>query len=110
MKKEQRGLRFAFEARAEIVLENSSEKIPARVMELSLRGCFLEVSSLPSGIHRLRIKIWHEEQFFEAMAEVLYVRASGVGLVFGEMKAHCRSMLQSWILAALDHQVKVEQS
>lgn len=110
MKKEQRGLRFAFDARAEIVLENSSDKIPARVMELSLRGCLLDIASLPSGTHRLRIKIWHGEEFFEALAEVLYVRASGVGLVFVELKPHCRSVLQNWILAALDRQVKVEQS
>jgi hypothetical protein len=60
--------------------------------------------------HRLQLRIWHSDQFFEASAEVLYVRATGVGLVFGEMKAHSRSILQTWILAALDNQAKLEHT
>lgn len=110
MNREQRGLRFPFSANAEVVLENSTENITARVTELSLRGCFLETSSLPNKIHRLQLRIWHSDQFFEASAEVLYVRATGVGLVFGEMKAHSRSILQTWILAALDNQAKLEHT
>jgi PilZ domain len=110
MNKEQRGLRFPFNACAEVVVESSAQEIPARVIELSLRGCFLETSSLTSENHRLRIKIWHADQFFEASAEVLYVRATGVGVLFGDMKPHSRSVLQVWILAALDHQVKLEHS
>jgi PilZ domain len=108
MNKEQRGLRFLFNACAEVIVESSTEKISARVIELSLRGCFLEISSLPSETHRLRIKIWHSDQFFEASAEVLYVRATGVGVVFSDMKPHSRTVLQAWILAALDHQVQLE--
>jgi PilZ domain len=110
MSQEQRGLRFAFEARAEVVVEGSTDKIPARVMELSFRGCFLETSSLSNEGQRLQIRIWHDEQFFEASAKVIYVRATGVGVVFGEMKPHCRNVLQHWILGALDKSVKVEQS
>jgi hypothetical protein len=110
MRKDQRGLRFSFEARAEVVAQGSTEKQPARVMELSLRGCFLEISALPKETHRLRVMIWHGDQFFEAGAEVLYVRATGVGVVFNDMKPHCRGVLQNWILAALDNQVKLEHS
>lgn len=110
MKREQRGLRFLFNARAEVSVENSTDKITTRVMELSLRGCLLETSSLPGESHCLRIKIWHADQFFEASAQVLYVRATGVGVVFGDMKPHSRSVLQAWILAALDNQVKLEHA
>jgi PilZ domain len=110
MSQEPRGLRFAFEARAEVVLEGASEKIPARVTELSFRGCFLEISGLSSEVQRLQVRIWHEEQFFEASAKVIYARATGVGVVFGDIKPHCRNVLQSWILAALDKSVKVEKS
>ena len=110
MNREQRGLRFPFSAHAEVVVENSTENNPARVTELSLRGCFLETSSLPNKIHRLQIKIWHSEQFFEASAEVLYVRATGVGLIFVDMKTNSRSVLQTWILAALDNQAKLEHT
>jgi PilZ domain len=110
MKREQRGLRFPFSAHAEVVVENSTENIPARVTELSFRGCFLETSSLPNEIHRLQIKIWHSKQFFEASAEVLYARATGVGLVFVDIKTNYRSVLQTWILAALDHQAQLEHT
>ena len=110
MNREQRGLRFPFSAHAEVVVENSTESTPARVTELSLRGCFLETSSLPSKIHRLQIKIWNSEQFFEASADVLYVKATGVGLVFVDMKTDSRSVLQTWILAALDNQAKLEHT
>ena len=110
MNNEQRGLRFPFNASAEVFVENCTEKINARVTELSLRGCFLETSYLPNEIHRVRIKIWHSDGFFEASAEVLYVRATGVGLVFGDMKPNFRNVLQTWILAALDNQVKLEHT
>ena len=63
-----------------------------------------------SDSHRLQIHIWHADQFFEASAEVLYVRATGAGLVFSDMKPHSRSVLQDWILAALDGQVKLEHT
>jgi len=110
MNQEPRGLRFAFEARAEVVLEGASEKIPARVTELSFRGCFLEIAKLSSEVQRLQVRIWQEEQFFEASAKVIYTRDTGVGVVFGDIKPHCRNVLQSWILAALDKSVKVGKS
>lgn len=91
-------------------MEGSTEKIPSRLMELSFRGCLLETSSLSSEGQRLHIRIWHAEQFFEASAKVIYVRATGVGLMFGDMKPHCRNVLQTWILAALDKQVNVGHS
>ena len=78
---------------------------------MSLRGCFLEISSLPEECRELRVKIWHEEEFLEASAKVLYVRATGVGVVFGgDLKPHYRSVLQAWILAALDYQAKLEHT
>jgi PilZ domain len=110
MKQEQRGLRFPFNAPAEVTLENSTEKIPARVLELSLQGCFLEVSSLRGETQRLNIKIWHSDEIFEASAKILYVRATGVGLIFLDVKPNSRRLLQAWILAALDDQVKLEHT
>lgn len=111
MKREQRGLRFPFGGRAEVTVAKSNETFAARATELSLRGCFLEISSLPKECRELRVKIWHDEEFFEGPAEILYVRATGVGVVFGsEMKPHYRALLQKWILAALDAQAKLEPS
>jgi hypothetical protein len=101
-----RGLRFPFKADAEVVLPSASEKIPARVTELSFRGCFLEISAALQENQRLRVKIFHSDEFFESSAEVIYVRPTGVGLVFGNMEAPFRKVLQAWLLTALDAQAK----
>ena len=103
---DKRGLRFPFKAAAEIVLPGSPDKIPARVAELSFRGCFLEISSAFQEKQRLRVKIFHSDNFFESSAEVIYVQPNGVGLLFGNMEPPFRKVLQTWILAALDIQAK----
>jgi PilZ domain len=108
MIREQRGLRLPFSTDAEVIPENSREGIPARVKELSLRGCFLEMSSSLKEHQRLRVKMSHSGHSFEASAEVLYVRPTGVGILFDDLKPHSRSVLQAWVLAALDTQVELE--
>ena len=72
---DKRGLRFPFSADAEVVLPSASEKIAARVTELSFRGCFLEISAALQEKQRVRVKIFHSDEFFEAPAEVIYVQA-----------------------------------
>lgn len=105
MEQERRGLRFAFSAGAEIAPESSPTAfVPARVTELSLLGCFLETSAA-FELHRpVFLKIYDSGDHFEAKASVLYVRPSGLGLVFRDVKPHCRAVLQKWILAALNSQ------
>jgi hypothetical protein len=103
---DRRGLRFSFAAAAEVVPVNQPGSISGHVTELSLRGCFLEV---PAGLkeqQRVHVKIAHEDERFEALAQVMYVRPEGVGVVFGETQAHFRKVLQGWILSAMDQQSK----
>jgi hypothetical protein len=107
---DRRGLRFSFEADAELVLESPPQKIPVRVTELSFRGCFLESSISLKEKQRMRVKIYHADQYFESLAEVMYTRPNGVGLLFGNMEPHFRGVLQNWILTALDSQAKSEHS
>ena len=103
---EQRGLRFAFEAAAEVLVESKHERLPARVTELSFRGCYLETSLSLKERQRLRVKIFHADQVFESLAEVLYLRPGGAGVLFGNMEPHFRNVLQGWVLAALDEQAE----
>lgn len=107
MNEEKRGLRFPFSADAEIIVDSSPKRIPLRVKELSFRGCLLEQTSLFKEQERVQVKIFHADEYFESLAEVIYVRPNGVGLVFGEMKPHSRNVLQTWILATLDKQAKI---
>jgi hypothetical protein len=108
---EHRGLRFAFSASAEIAPGGSPTAFaPARVRELSLRGCFLETSASFEVRHPVLVKIYHSEEYFEADASVLYAKPSGIGLVFGEIKPHFRAVLQSWVLSALDNESGAQET
>jgi hypothetical protein len=110
MNRECRGLRFSFQADADIAPESSPKAIlPARVTELSLQGCFVETSASFELHHPVIVKIHNAGEFFEAEAVVLYVRPSGLGLVFREVKPRFRDVLQNWILKALDRQLEAQQ-
>jgi hypothetical protein len=50
------------------------------------------------------VKINYCGEYFEAEASVLYVRPSGIGLVFGEVKPEFRAVLQKWVLSTMDSQ------
>ena len=107
---EQRGLRFSFDAPVEILLESRNERTHARVAELSFRGCYLKTSTPLKQHQRLRVKITHAGESFEALAQVIYLRADGVGVLFGNVEPHFRNILQGWILSALDDQAEEEPS
>jgi len=106
---DRRGLRFPFRADAEILLENPSRKFSALLTELSFRGCFLEMPTELQMKQRLRLRVYYENEFFEALADVLYTRTNGVGVLFVGMEHHYRSILQNWILAELDKQANATQ-
>lgn len=110
MVQERRGFRFQINAPAEIAPENSpSATISVRAAELSLHGCHLETPAPFAEETSVFVKIFHEGQYFEAKATVVYVvPASGMGLTFRDVKPHCRAILQRWILAALHGQKKTE--
>jgi len=106
MKQERRGLRFLFDARAEVAPEGSPSKtVVARVTELSLNGRFIQTSA-PFDVDALvLVKIFHEGAYFEAKARVAHVQAaSGMGVMFREVKPFCQSVLQKWILSAMRSQ------
>ena len=105
MDQEHRGLRFAFNADAEILAENSrDESFSAHVIELSLQGCFVKTSARFEPQYPVLLRVFHSGDIFEAAASVLYIKDSGMGLVFREVKPQFREILQKWILTALDGQ------
>jgi hypothetical protein len=106
MNKDLPGLRFPFDASAEVFIENSTARLPARVTELSLRGCRIETSGTLVERQSIQIKLFNSGEYFEAPGTVIYVKPSGVGLLFGDMKPQLQAVLQKWILAALDKQAE----
>jgi hypothetical protein len=105
MPEDRRGLRFLLDAGAEIAPEDSpNASVAARVTELSLRGCYFKLASPFPVETRVLVKIFHEGQYFEAKGHVVHVQpATGMGVAFREIKPHCKSALQKWILSALHH-------
>jgi hypothetical protein len=108
---EHRGLRFAFSADAEIAPENSPAKsFPGHVTELSLQGCFVVTSALFELQHPILLRVHQSGENFETSASVLYIKDSGMGLVFRDVKPNFREVLQKWVLTALDNQVGARQT
>jgi hypothetical protein len=106
---EQRGvLRVAFAADAEVSPESSpSESVSARVRELSLHGCYLDIAAPYDPQSQLLVKIFTPGKYFEAKATVIHVRpASGMGLAFREIKPVFRAVLQDWLLVAMRNNTK----
>lgn len=110
MHPDRRGFRFVVNAAAEIAPENSpSATVSVRATEISLHGCYLETLSPFAELSPVFVKIFYENEYFEARGTVIYVKpAQGMGLEFRELKPHCRVVLQKWILAALRNQSKPE--
>jgi PilZ domain len=103
MNDERRGLRFQFSADAEIASGSApSVFVPARVKELSFRGCFLETSAPDQVQSPVLLKIYKSGELFEAEVDILYIKPTGIGLLFCEIKPHFRAVLQGWILTELD--------
>jgi hypothetical protein len=110
MHPDRRGFRFVVNAAAEIAPENSpSATVSVRATEISLHGCYLETLAPFAELSPVFVKIFYENEYFEAKGTVIYVKpAQGMGLEFRELKPHCRVVLQKWILAALRSQSKPE--
>jgi PilZ domain len=97
-----RTLRFPFEATAEVSEANSEARLPARVTEISLNGCFLQMAeTFPNGA-MLSVKIFAEGSFFQANAKVVYAQPkAGVGIAFQDLKPYFVSVLKKWLLTAM---------
>jgi hypothetical protein len=97
-----RTLRFKFEATAEVSQENTEARIPARVTEISLNGCFLQMADpFPDGTPLL-VRIFVEGAFFEAHGKVVYSQPKvGVGVAFRDLKPFFVNVLKKWLLEAM---------
>ena len=106
MYSDRRGLRFTFQGSAEIALKDSPKAIvPGQVTELSLQGCFVETSAAFEAQRLVLVKIYDSQESFEAEAIVLYVRPTGLGLVFREVTPESAAILQKWMIKALDSEM-----
>jgi len=94
--------RFPFVANAEISESGSVTRLSARVSEISVNGCYLDMlNPLPMGT-KVSVKIFTEAETFEATANVVYSHPNlGVGLAFQDVSQHSLPALQNWLTKAM---------
>ncbi len=100
--------RFTFIASAEVLTEDSSTRLAARISDISATGCYVDTINPLVGGTSVRLKISAATQVFEAPATVVYSHPHlGMGLIFGEVLPHSQDVLQNWLP---DHEVRLASS
>jgi hypothetical protein len=94
--------RYAFDATAETAVEGVEGRVPARVTEIGLNGCHMQMGNPPALGSQVFVRIFAQDSFFEANARVIYSRAnSGMGVQFRELKPYFVGVLKKWLLEAM---------
>ena len=85
-------------ATAEIFDHATETRAPARVSEISIYGCYLDVlNPLPPG-SVISIRVVRDVGVFETTAIVLYAHLNfGMGVAFTETPADQRVILENWL-------------
>lgn len=93
--------RFPFIATVEVLEKGASAGISARVIELSLYGCYVEMPDpRPKGTILL-LKVYAEGRFFESQGVVLYDQPNqGMGVGFQNVNPHYSAVLKMWLIEA----------
>lgn len=93
-----RSPRIPFAASAEIIDEAENTRSASKVSDLSLHGCFVQLSDpFPEGTP-VTIEIYKDEDFVETPATVAYFMAKrGMGLTFTGMEPQFASVLKKWL-------------
>ena len=97
--------RRPFVASAEVVEAESQSRLPTRVSELSLHGCYLDtMNPFPTGTSIL-VKIVRGLVFFQARGKVVYAQSNlGMGVAFQKVHPDFQQVLQGWLQ---EDQIKV---
>jgi hypothetical protein len=101
-KQRRRTPRYPFVADAEISEPASGKRIFARVREISMNGCYLEMSDPFAAGSQVCVKIFTATDFFESSATVAYSQTNlGLGLAFREVSPHFMPTMHKWLLQAM---------
>lgn len=93
--------RYSFVASAEVVADNSDARVAANVSELSLHGCYLDMTNPFPLSTPVSIKISAATQVFESKGRVIYLHPGiGAGVTFLEVAPLYRAILKNWLDAA----------
>jgi len=93
-----RSARTPFKASAEIIDEAENTRSTSQVCDLSLHGCFVQLSNpFPEGTP-VTIEIYKDEDFVETPATVVFFQPKcGMGLTFTGLEPQFAAILKKWI-------------
>ena len=96
-----RAPRYPFIAMAEIVDEKENARTSSKVSDLSLHGCYVELTNpFPPGTN-VTIEIYTETEFLETHATVAFLESKqGMGLTFRDMPEYFTNVLNRWLAQA----------
>jgi hypothetical protein len=83
---------------ADVVELPRGARLSARTADISRTGCYIDtLNPLPQGF-RVRLRITHHDEVFEAIGRVVYVSSGlGMGVVFVEVTAEQQARLDLWL-------------
>ena len=93
--------RYPFIATVEVIQKGAQAGISARVTELSLYGCFVEMPDpFPQGTELL-LKVYANGKYFEAEGVAVYANLGhGSGVRFQNVRPHYVGVLKQWLIEA----------
>jgi hypothetical protein len=99
-----RARRYFFNASIELTDLQSETQTKEQTRDLSLFGCHVDaLKPLPPGT-KVRIKILHRSENFDALGKVVYTRENeGMGILFTKIEPNDQLVLDKWIAEQRDH-------
>jgi hypothetical protein len=99
-----RARRYSFHASIELTDLLSETLIREQTSDLSLFGCHVDTRKPSPPETKVRIKISHRSENFEALGKVTYSGSNvGMGILFTRIEPHDQSVLDKWIAELRHH-------
>lgn len=98
-----RARRYSFHAGINLTDLRSETQIKEQTSDLSLFGCHVDTLKPLPPETKVRIRIAHRSENFEALGRVTYSRSNaGMGILFTRIERHDQSILDKWIAELRD--------
>ena len=90
--------RYQMVLAADVVELPRGARLSARTSDISRTGCYIDtLNPVPQG-SRVRLRITHHDEIFEAIGRVVYVSYGlGMGVAFVEVSVEQQAVLDRWL-------------
>lgn len=93
--------RYPFVATVELIQKEAKSGISAKITELSLYGCYVQMPDPFAKDTPLFLKAYANGKFFQSHGVVVYAHpAQGIGVCFQNVNPHYLTVLKQWLIEA----------